>query len=107
LLRSRADGLPKADEFIHKTSTSNADTDGDGYTDGVEVKNGWSPVVAEKAMESNLVKTHTSPQVYLVQHNTRRHISSAEVFLRSGYRWSDIVNVSERFLDSLTEGDPL
>lgn len=37
------DGLTLLDEYTYNTDPKNADTDGDGYTDGREVKNGYSP----------------------------------------------------------------
>ena len=38
------DGLTDAEESIYKTDSHNPDTDGDGYSDGVEVKSGYDPL---------------------------------------------------------------
>lgn len=38
------DGLSLADEHEYGTSPTNADTDGDGYSDGVEVQGGYDPL---------------------------------------------------------------
>lgn len=38
------DGLSLADETVHGTSDTNADTDGDGYNDKVEIDNGFDPL---------------------------------------------------------------
>lgn len=38
------DGLPDSVETIYKTDTAKADSDGDGYNDGDEVKNGYDPL---------------------------------------------------------------
>jgi hypothetical protein len=38
------DGLTTAEERLYGTDPSNKDTDGDGYTDGVEVRGGYNPL---------------------------------------------------------------
>ena len=38
-----SDGLDLSDEYIYGTDPTNPDTDGDGYNDGREVQNGYSP----------------------------------------------------------------
>lgn len=38
------DGLTNLEEYINHTDPHNADTDGDGIKDGIEVKNGFDPV---------------------------------------------------------------
>lgn len=43
------DGLPNYLEFAYLTDPFNADTDGDGFSDGEEVKNGYDPAVAGDA----------------------------------------------------------
>jgi lipoprotein-anchoring transpeptidase ErfK/SrfK len=41
------DGLSNEDEInIYHTDPNNPDTDGDGYNDGVEIKNGYNPLSA-------------------------------------------------------------
>lgn len=39
------DGLTNAEEKLYGTKPNNPDTDGDGYSDGVEVKSGYDPLV--------------------------------------------------------------
>lgn len=41
---SDCDGLTNAEEQLYKTDLAIADTDGDGYSDGVEVKSGYDPL---------------------------------------------------------------
>jgi hypothetical protein len=43
-LDSDQDGLSNAEEKIYGTDPNKADTDGDGYTDGAEVKSGYDPL---------------------------------------------------------------
>ena len=43
---SDCDGLINAEEKLYSTDPNNADTDGDGYSDGVEVKSGYDPTKA-------------------------------------------------------------
>lgn len=40
---SDCDGLTNDEETVYKTNPENADTDNDGYSDGVEVKSGYDP----------------------------------------------------------------
>jgi hypothetical protein len=42
-LDSDQDGLSNKDEIIYKTDAQKPDTDGDGYSDGAEVKSGYDP----------------------------------------------------------------
>ncbi len=57
---SDADGLTDSEEIIYRTNKNNADTDGDGYQDGLEVANLYNPIIAgsAKLLDSDLVKTH-------------------------------------------------
>jgi hypothetical protein len=43
-LDSDGDGLPDTVEAVYKTDPANPDTDGDGYKDGDEIKNGYNPL---------------------------------------------------------------
>ncbi len=43
------DGLSNTQEFFHGTQPLTADTDGDGYADGIEVKNSYDPTEAGSA----------------------------------------------------------
>src|SRR6266704_2992979 len=40
---SDCDGLTNAEEKLYGTNPNSSDTDGDGYSDGVEVKSGYDP----------------------------------------------------------------
>lgn len=40
------DGLSNDEEVLYKTDPNNSDTDGDGYSDGAEVKGGYDPTKA-------------------------------------------------------------
>ena len=42
------DGLSDKEEEFYGTDKNNSDTDGDGYKDGDEVKNGYNPLGAGK-----------------------------------------------------------
>ena len=103
------DGLNKKQELEYGSILFFEDSDGDGYLDGAEVASGYSPTVAEvKPNEGSLIKTIASPRVYLIEGTRRRHIVSEAVFLRHGWKWSDIVIVSENFLNTrLQIGQPI
>lgn len=48
MIDSDKDQLPDEIELIMGTDPNKADTDGDGYEDGLEVKNGYNPLTNEK-----------------------------------------------------------
>lgn len=54
-----------------------------------------------------LVKSPTSPTVYIIANNQRHHIPSELVFTTLQYSWKSIVLVSQQLLDSQREGDPI
>ena len=43
-LDSDQDGLSDAEERMYRTDPNNPDTDGDGYSDGTEIKSGYNPL---------------------------------------------------------------
>jgi len=54
--------------------------------------------------ENALVKTSESPAVYLIENSKRRLITSAEIFLAKGYKWGDILVVSQAEMDNYAIG---
>jgi hypothetical protein len=54
-----------------------------------------------------LVKGEESEEIYVLQDNQLRWISSLDAFDRLGYRWRDVHTVEESFLDKFEEGRPL
>lgn len=53
------DGLTSAEERLYGTDPANRDTDGDGYSDGVEVRGGYDPT--RKAPGDRVVNEEVSP----------------------------------------------
>ena len=53
-----SDGLNNLEEYKYNTSPDNADTDGDGHSDGDEVKNGYNPRGTGKLSDSNTGETY-------------------------------------------------
>ncbi len=104
------DGLFKKDEILQGTVLWLKDSDGDGYSDGEEVRFGYSPRLNENALtEGALVQSLSGPRVYILEKSffgtlRKRHIVSEQVFLNNGWKWSDIILVSEKFLGRLGEG---
>jgi hypothetical protein len=99
------DGLNKAEEMQTGTILYLADSDGDGYSDGVEVENGYSPLLAEENLdEGTLVKDPKNSAVYIVENGQKRHIPDESTFISRGFRWADIFVVSSKFLSRLREG---
>lgn len=99
------DGLSKAEEREYGSLPWLADTDADGFNDGQEVAEGYSPSVNEKKLgRGALIKSEKDPKVFLLDKGSKRHIANETVFLAHGWRWSNIIVVSERFLEALNEG---
>lgn len=99
------DGLTKRDELLYGTVLYLADSDGDSYLDGVEVKNGYSPTLNEMALaEGALIKTANSDEVYLINGGEKHHIVSEGIFTARGWIWSQIKEVSEKFINRLDIG---
>lgn len=53
LMDSDSDGVPDQDEKVFGTDPNKADTDGDGYSDWIELNSGYSPLVAGKSLEES------------------------------------------------------
>jgi len=102
------DGLTKAEEIAHRTVVWLADSDGDGYGDGVEVSQGYLPTVAEQRLPSGtLIQALNDPKVYLLENGAKRHIVNENVFVRRGFLWRRIQPVSVPFLQDVREGEPV
>ena len=54
-----------------------------------------------------LLKGETNDEVYVLQDDKLRWISSMEAFDRLGYRWKDVHEVEESFFDKFEKGQPL
>ena len=94
------DGLNKEQELKYGSTLFFTDSDGDGYSDGNEVANGYSPTKATRTLlDGILVKTPNNPKVYLMENGTKRWIISEKVFLNNGWNWSDIKIVNSSILD--------
>ncbi len=73
------------------------------------------PMVLEQLKEGSpirlpdgiLVKSPSSPTVYVISDGMRRPIPSEEVFLSFGYAWNSIVTLPEDILGLNKEGEPL
>jgi len=57
-----ADGLEDSWEIKFKTDVNNPDTDNDGYPDGLEVKNGYDPIKADKAQLKKKIEVDLKKQ---------------------------------------------
>ncbi len=102
------DGLSKQDELRHGTVLYFSDSDGDGYTDGEEVVLGFLPNKNEQALPyGTLVKSTDAPAVYRLENGKKRHIVSEQAFLGRGWKWTQIVLVSSRFLENVPVGTPI
>lgn len=99
------DGLTKAQELALGTFLTKKDTDDDGFSDGEEVDNSYSPVLNENKLPNNsLIKTAVNPTVYLLINKTKHLIANEAIFNKRGWKWQHIKTVSERFLNNLKNG---
>ena len=60
---SDQDGLSNDEEALYKTDPLNKDTDGDGYSDGVEVESGYNPLKpapGDKLVQDDSADTHSA-----------------------------------------------
>ncbi len=48
-----------------------------------------------KFPDGTLLKTPTSPKIYVVEHGKKRHITTEKMFLALGYQWSNVVTTNE------------
>jgi hypothetical protein len=85
------DGATKVQELIYGTSLHRADTDTDGYLDGVEIYAGYDPkTTIPTPIRHILVQPISRPEVYILFKGTKSHIPDPAAFRRAGYRWQDI-----------------
>ncbi|MFH1145453.1 MAG: hypothetical protein V1707_00610 [bacterium] len=106
------DTLSDYDEvYVWKTNPDNPDTDGDGYTDGLEVRNQYNPLGPGKLIPrpvskryGTVVKTAKEMGVYYVSDGVKRGFPSAGVFTAYGFKFSEVKVVSQKELDSYKTG---
>ncbi|HOX61210.1 MAG TPA: C39 family peptidase [Candidatus Magasanikbacteria bacterium] len=100
-----SDGLDKQSEITTGTRLDLADSDNDGYYDGAEVSNGYSPTLNESSLKTgSLIKTVADPKIYLKSGKTKKHVTSEKAFINHGYKWKNVITVSESYINSLTDG---
>jgi len=63
--------------------------------------------VPQTLRDGSLVKTATGSQVYAISDGKRRWITSGAVFEELGYKWSNIVAVTQTALNQYPEGDAI
>ncbi len=104
-----SDGLTKNQELHYTTSLISADTDADGYTDGIEIQTNHSPLDNEKKILKSgaVVKSSDSSTVFLYKNKTLFPFANEKAFLNLGYTWSDIAHITPLLRDLQTRGDVL
>ena len=100
------DGLTKQAELQHKSIPWLADSDGDSYLDGQEVRAGYSPTkpATPGVDEGSLIKHRSSSAVYLIRFGEKLPIKSEQVFLDHGYDWKNVVVVDSPTLNRYPTG---
>ncbi len=104
-----SDGLTKAEELTHGTVTYFADSDGDGYLDGVEVAFGYLPTKNERSIvaSATLLMSPSSPKVYMIEQGKKRHVTNEQIFYAHGWSWDMPEWVSDAMMKTIPEGTPL
>ena len=102
------DQLKKSDEIANRTLLFSPDTDKDSYLDGEEVASGYSPLINEGNLKDNiLVRSNSTNRVYLIKNKQKQYITSLGAFDDRGWKWSDVVNVSEKYLERFSAGNEI
>ncbi|OIO19144.1 MAG: hypothetical protein CO029_04390 [Candidatus Magasanikbacteria bacterium CG_4_9_14_0_2_um_filter_41_10] len=103
------DGLTKAEEFSNGTVSYLFDSDGDGFSDGIEVKYGYLPTKNEQTAvtQGALLIAQGSPHVYYMDAGTKRHVSNETVFYRHDWSWGMLEWISDAIMKTIPEGTPL
>lgn len=65
------------------------------------------PDTAALVIRDGLVLKGSGPEIYVLEDNKLRWISSLEAFEYFGYRWEDVHIVEDKFLDDFEKGQPL
>ena len=69
-----------------------------------KVLNSFQTVSPVKFNDGELLKSPTAPSVYLIENGQKRPFVSGEVFEGLGYKWSNIISVSDKILSLYTDG---
>lgn len=102
------DGATKADEIHKGSSLQNTDTDHDGFSDGMEIANGYSPTTDERKLsDGSLIKTVDDTDVYVYHNKTKQPIASEEVLIQHSWKFSNVKIVGRTFLEKLVEGEKI
>lgn len=54
--------------------------------------------------DGDLVRSTTSPAVYVIENGVKRPFDSADTFLKLGYKWANVMTFSQRILDLHPDG---
>ena len=60
-----------------------------------------------KLSDGDIVKTANSPVVYIIENGVKRSVGSETIFLKLGYKWVNVITVSEKLLSLHSDGLPL
>jgi ABC-type nickel/cobalt efflux system permease component RcnA len=72
VIDSDKDWLSDEDESLYNTNPNNSDTDGDGYSDLVEIQSSWNPLTKEL---SPWQRTYSKEENNIIQQNTKNNES--------------------------------
>lgn len=105
-LDSDQDGLSNAEEATYGTDPNNPDTDGDGYTDGIEIKSGYDPLKpapGDKIVQNSSRSTVNSSQTNNSDNKNLTEELSVEVASLINEKGGGTEEISLEDLDSIVE----
>ncbi|HZJ41640.1 MAG TPA: hypothetical protein VFD51_01330 [Patescibacteria group bacterium] len=72
-----------------------------------EILNTYTKVAPILFLDGTLLKSSSSPAVYLISKGAKRAFSSGDVFINLGYKFSNVINVSSQVLYHYPLGEPI
>jgi hypothetical protein len=57
--------------------------------------------------DGEILTSHTSPAVYVIENGMKRPVTSARIFEQLGYKWENIIAVPQKLIDLYPDGEPI
>lgn len=57
--------------------------------------------------DGELLKSNSSPAVYVIDNKKKRSFTSGEIFEKMGYKWTNVITVPDKILNLYEDGSPI